>query len=211
MRSIFGFLMIAAVLAGCAPTIGNLTGKIANPDPLAPDYNTVPLGADPLAADAAATDDAAAIAAEALAALEDGADAGADANRPLMSDENNFDAVASRETIQSDAARIERNAQNYQVIEATPLPKPAGDTGPNIVAYALETSHPVGQAMYPRVKLASEFRYKRACSQLGSPDQAQRSFLTRGGPKVDWYGVDPDGDGYACDWDPTPFRKAAGQ
>ena len=28
-----------------------------------------------------------------------------------------------------------------------------------------------------------------------------------GGPKVDPKGIDPDGDGFACYWDPKPFRS----
>ena len=30
--------------------------------------------------------------------------------------------------------------------------------------------------------------------------------LERGGPQRDRLGVDPDGDGFACSWNPTPFR-----
>ena len=38
------------------------------------------------------------------------------------------------------------------------------------------------------------------------PDQAQQDFLAKGGPERDRMGVDPDGDGFACAWDPRPFR-----
>ena len=37
---------------------------------------------------------------------------------------------------------------------------------------------------------------------------AQEAFLKAGGPERDRYGLDPDGDGFACRWDPTPFRAA---
>ncbi|CAN0586593.1 unnamed protein product, partial [Ectocarpus sp. 12 AP-2014] len=40
-------------------------------------------------------------------------------------------------------------------------------------------------------------------------DQAQIAFLEAGGPEKDRNGMDPDGDGFACNWDPTPFRRAA--
>ena len=39
-------------------------------------------------------------------------------------------------------------------------------------------------------------------------DQAQSAFLDSGGPEKDRKGLDPDGDGFACGWDPTPFRNA---
>jgi hypothetical protein len=32
--------------------------------------------------------------------------------------------------------------------------------------------------------------------------------LSNGGPERDRLGLDPDGDGFACYWDPTPFRLA---
>mgnify|MGYP000454045377 CR=1 FL=1 len=48
------------------------------------------------------------------------------------------------------------------------------------------------------------------CAKYASADLAQEDFLQRGGPERDRKGLDPDGDGYACNWDPTPFRAAAG-
>jgi hypothetical protein len=47
-----------------------------------------------------------------------------------------------------------------------------------------------------------------ACAKYASPDLAQQAFLERGGPERDRLGVDPDGDGFACSWDPRPFRTA---
>ena len=38
--------------------------------------------------------------------------------------------------------------------------------------------------------------------------RAQIDFLAKGGPERDRLGVDPDGDGYACAWNPAPFRAA---
>ena len=45
-----------------------------------------------------------------------------------------------------------------------------------------------------------------ACARYGSPDLAQQAFLAAGGPDRDRRGLDPDGDGFACAWDPRPFR-----
>ena len=36
--------------------------------------------------------------------------------------------------------------------------------------------------------------------------QQIKAFLEAGGPKRDRKGLDPDGDGFACAWDPRPFR-----
>lgn len=51
---------------------------------------------------------------------------------------------------------------------------------------------------------------QRNCAGYASPDQAQIDFLANGGPQRDRKGLDPDGDGFACGWDPSPFRSAVG-
>jgi hypothetical protein len=122
-----------------------------------------------------------------------------------ISDENDFDAVSQRETIESDRARIERNRAQYQVIQPGALPTRPGELGPNIVDYALATNHPKGTQLYRR----SSFGAKNAaakCAAYASPDLAQQAFLAKGGPERDRLGLDPDGDGYACAWDPSPYR-----
>ena len=123
-----------------------------------------------------------------------------------ISDEQDFQAVSGRETIESDAERRERQAAAYRVIQPTPVPERAAAGGPNIVEFALSTSHPKGQQVYSRSPFGGENRQARACAEFFAPDQAQQEFLARGGPERDRMGVDPDGDGYACDWDPAPFR-----
>ena len=127
-----------------------------------------------------------------------------------ISDEQDFDAVATRESIESDAARRAQQAAQYQVIAPTALQDP-GDTGPNIVEYALTAPNRLGQAWYSRFFLSGEGRMQRNCSEYRSADEAQRDFLERGGPDRDPRGLDPDGDGFACGWDPAPFLAAVGR
>jgi len=128
-------------------------------------------------------------------------------NNAGISDEQNFDAVASRETIESDAERLERQRAAYQQIAPEALPERTGEAGPNIVAYALQTSNVVGQSIYDRGSV-SERRYQRACGEYPTADQAQQAFLEAGGPERDRRDLDPDGDGFACGWNPAPFRVA---
>lgn len=130
-------------------------------------------------------------------------------DHPEISDENDFDAVAERQTIESDAARIANNKAQYEVVQPEALPVRSGDSQPNIVAFALETKHPKGQSVYARAGLGGEARAQRNCAGYASSDLAQIDFLQRGGPVRDRKGLDPDGDGYACAWDPAPFRKAS--
>lgn len=132
-------------------------------------------------------------------------------DNPSISDEQDFGAVSARETIQSDAARRAQQAAQRQVVQPTALPDRPADTGPNIVAYALTAPNVKGQEWYSRSLLSGQGRFQRNCASYQSADAAQRDFLARGGPNRDPRGIDPDGDGFACGWDPAPFRLAAGQ
>lgn len=125
--------------------------------------------------------------------------------QPRISDEQEFAAVAARESIQSDAERLRRQREQYVVVEPTALPQRSGASGPNIVEFALSTSHAPGTKTYSRSGLRLR-SYESACAPFSSADLAQEEFLRRGGPARDPMGVDPDGDGFACGWDPRPFR-----
>lgn len=226
MRGSLFALMLPLALAACAPEVPEsgvgftAYGSAVNPRPVGsvaptqPVFSTERLGA---AIDAA----------EGRGPVASGPVAGVDLNDPnrprgnepttirpeigemvrpaTISDEQDFDAVAARETIESDAERIARNRAQYTVIQPGALPVRPGESGPNIVEYALATNHPPGVQLYRR----SALRFTDplvACARYGSPDRAQEAFLAAGGPERDRRGLDPDGDGYACGWDPRPFR-----
>lgn len=131
-----------------------------------------------------------------------------DLNNPGISDEQDFSAVSSRESIESDKQRIAANREAYQVIQPKALPSRSGDSGPSVVEFALSTRNQLGEQIYPRTKIMAESRFNKNCAEYTSADQAQQDFLKSGGPKRDRKGLDPDGDGFACYWDPTPFRRA---
>ncbi|MDT8326849.1 MAG: hypothetical protein RQ750_05595 [Roseovarius sp.] len=131
-------------------------------------------------------------------------------NSAGISRENSFEAVGEQRSIEDDASRIAQNRAQYQVIAPEAVGNRPGDVGPNIVAYALGTKHPVGTPVYRRVGINKSGKFERNCAEYASPDLAQVEFLKRGGPERDRLGLDPDGDGYACGWNPTPFRKAVG-
>lgn len=124
-----------------------------------------------------------------------------------ISDEQDFKAVASRETIESDAERLARQRSQYEVIAPTAVPQRTGGSQASIVEFALSTTNAPGEQMYNRSSL-----FKRnpltTCAKYASPDLAQEAFLAKGGPQKDRDGLDPDGDGFACGWDPRPFRNA---
>ena len=129
-------------------------------------------------------------------------------NNPGISDEQDFSAVSARESIESDRERLAAQREAFQIIQPGALPTRPGGNEPSIVQFALATNHARGAAVYSRPSLGAGARFDRNCAKYASSDQAQIAFLKAGGPERDRYGIDPDGDGYACYWDPTPFRAA---
>lgn len=164
-----------------------------------------------------ASSDPARIAAETRSALAQSAPAAQGAAVPPavvdatgISQENSFEAVGAERSIEEDAARIAQIRAQYQLVQPKAIGARPKDVGPNIVAYALASKHAVGTPVYRRMGLNMDGKAARNCAKYPSPDQAQLEFLRRGGPDRDPHGLDPDGDGYACSWDPGPFRKAVG-
>lgn len=129
-------------------------------------------------------------------------------NNPTISDEQDFQAVAGRQSIESDAERRRVQSSQYQVIAPKAVPSRPGGGGKTPVEFALETSHPVGQKVYRR-SVFSASKAEKACSAYRSAELAQDAFLRAGGPQKDKLGVDPDGDGYACSWNPAKYRSVA--
>lgn len=238
MRYVIPSLAILA-LAACDPTVpdsgagvgfrnydeyqkaqalrdAQLAGQpLADPLALSAEQSTVDQGPLSTVASTLPETEAERLAAETAAALNE---AGTDAAAPLpqvalapsgISNENDFADVSALRTIENDAQLIEQNRAQYEVVQPTALPSRTGREGPNIVSYALNTSNVVGQHVYKRL-IASAAREQRNCARYASPDQAQADFLAKGGPEKDRLGIDPDGDGFACAWDPAPFRKVNG-
>ncbi|RBO53455.1 hypothetical protein DSD19_08690 [Rhodovulum sp. BSW8] len=129
-------------------------------------------------------------------------------NHAGISDEQSFAAVSARETIASDRERLEQQREQYTFIQPEPLPPRQGGNGASIIEYALSTTNPLGQQVYKRGRAVAPETLARRCAKYGSDDHAQEAFLKNGGPERDRLGIDPDGDGFACYWDPSPFRLA---
>ena len=75
----------------------------------------------------------------------------------------------------------------------------------NIAAFARSTINPVGKRIYRRNYIGSSNKPNN-CSRFRIKDDSQRYFLANGGPELDPLKLDPDGDGYACFWNPEVFR-----
>ncbi|WP_139212290.1 hypothetical protein [Jannaschia pohangensis] len=130
-----------------------------------------------------------------------------DRDNPNLSREQDFAAVSAQRDIEADAERLRAARQQYQLVQPTELQRP-DSTGPNIFAYALNDARPVGtNGAFRRGLTASSSRSAQKCQGYRSDDIAQEDFLAAGGPERDRLGLDPDGDGNACAWDPAVVRN----
>jgi hypothetical protein len=88
------------------------------------------------------------------------------------------------------------------VVQPSQATVPQTDPSVNVTLYAQRTTNPVGERVYARRPGLGG-----ACGRYRSADEAQRAFLAAGGPDSDPRGLDPDGDGFACAFDPEPYRQ----
>lgn len=132
---------------------------------------------------------------------------GGTAGTPLDDDRLNL-AEYTLEQQRIDAAIAERElaeARERLVIVQPDSTVPQPVTGANIAVFAKQTTHAVGEQRYSRG--FNPFAPRGNCRRFTSADEAQRAFLAEGGPERDPRNLDPDGDGFACAWDPEPYRR----
>ena len=103
------------------------------------------------------------------------------------------------------AGNAAKTPANVPVTTSGPYP---GST-PVLVRYAHQEQQNPGSNVYKRTG-GSVLDAGRTCSGYASADIAQRAFIAAGGPILDPKGMDPDGDGFVCGWDPRPVRNASG-
>lgn len=192
------------------PATGEVTSPPLVPQPVpGPTTEAVPPVAPVVPAIPAATD-AAQAAPVATDPTQAAAAPAAEGNALGISDTQDFKAVSARESIESNKARIEADKASYQQIQPTALPeRDASAKVSAVVAYAISAPNRLGQAIYDRSSVSPE-KHQAACMAFTSEEAAQEAFLKAGGPKRDPKKLDPDGDGFACKFDPTPFQQARG-
>lgn len=125
---------------------------------------------------------------------------------PIDADRLNLNEF-SLEQQKIDAALAEQRlaSARSQLVVIQPTGVPVEARGVNVALFAQQTTHPVGARIYPRGGRG----FGSNCGRYASADDAQRAFLAAGGPNTDQLGLDPDGDGFACKWDPAPYRALA--
>lgn len=127
-------------------------------------------------------------------------------NNPTISDTQDFEAVTERISIEEDKKILEAQREEFRVIAPTALPGRGGNSV-NVAEFALTTTNAIGEKLYSRFNPIGGALTKQACKRYRLPDDAQEAFLKAGGPERDPKSLDPDGDGFACDWSPETYRK----
>lgn len=127
------------------------------------------------------------------------------------------EAIAGRSPVPAPATMGVRSGSRssgnapVQIVPDEMLPKtetgPYPGSTPVLVRYAFEANHQPGTVTYSR-STGSQAQAARVCASYESTDAAQTAFLAAGGPQSDPRGMDPDGDGFVCGWNPAPFRKS---
>lgn len=132
-----------------------------------------------------------------------GIEAGATGDVTFL-DPNSLEAIAEGAIAESEQASggVFDNIQPQQAGDVLPPP-----LIPRVAAFALRTTHLPGQRQWRRNPLRADGQ--AMCAQFASRDEAQDRFLRDGGPERDPNGLDPDGDGFVCGFDPSALRASA--
>lgn len=132
-------------------------------------------------------------------AIEDGA-----SGDVTFLDPTSLEAVAEGAIIASEQASggVFDSIQPQQAGDVLPPP-----LIPRVAAFAIRTTHQPGQRQWRRNPLRADGQ--GLCAQFPTRDQAQDRFLADGGPERDPNGMDPDGDGFVCGFDPNELRASA--
>ena len=127
-------------------------------------------------------------------------------SQSLISDEQDFAAVSDRESIESDAARLER--QRSARLDFLPEEIPQSPGFSSVADFAFNTTNQVGTKAYSRFgSFFAQHSLAQRCAEFGNNYAAQQAFLDAGGPMTDKLRLDPDGDGFACGWTPDIYRN----
>ncbi len=205
MRLACGAILVGGALAGCT------TGDVYAPsDPILrqvqPTAGPAPGAYSPSASSSGGADFAGTI----ESALAEGGVANpglppAPSGTPLDADTLNLTLYTiEQQKIDARIAEQQLAEARSQLVIVQPESVPQAAGGVNIALYAQQSTNALGEPLYGRGVAG---RVRSGCARYASADEAQRAFLASGGPTRDTLRLDPDGDGFACGWDPAPYRQ----
>ncbi len=120
-------------------------------------------------------------------------------------DLNQFSQEEQKRQREEDARRIAEARSQLVVVQPEAIQQV--DDSANVAKYARATTHTIGTKLHRRPAFASKSNSLRTCLKFATAEEAQRRFLATGGPTTDQFNLDPDGDGFACGFDPQPYRS----
>lgn len=124
----------------------------------------------------------------------------------------NGKAVAGKAVVVTPVAvtPVMRGPGTVAVAPVAAAPVAVVRSAPTLDAYARANTQTPGTRVYARpVGYGAVDASPQSCAAYPDPAAAQAAFLAQGGPAVDPLGLDPDGDGFVCGWDPARYRSAA--
>ena len=106
-----------------------------------------------------------------------------------------------------DAAIAERELASArdQLVVVQPGPLPNRVEGVNIALFAKQTTQRGGRVDLPALGGARVAGVGN-CGRFRDARRGAARVPGRRRAGADRYGIDPDGDGFACQWDPAPYR-----
>lgn len=131
----------------------------------------------------------------------------ADGTGPALDDDriNLMQWTLEQQKIDAAVAQQQLDAARSRLVVVQPGQLPDRVDGVNVALYAQQSTNALGQRTFDRT-VGARVAGVGACGRYRDPDAAQRAFLGAGGPQSDRLGLDPDGDGFACSFDPAPYR-----
>ena len=120
-----------------------------------------------------------------------------DLSQSTMEQQNIEKAQAEKFHLEAQQKRI--------IIDPQPTSEPNEKSEINVALYGRLTSNKVGEQIYTRIK--TKRKKTDPCRRFVAADDAQRFFLEHSGPQKDLWNLDPDGDGFACHWNPELYRN----
>ena len=132
-----------------------------------------------------------------------------DLETSLSSDDGRLDLSLStleQQNVEKEKAKqsLLNARQKRTIVKPVDIEELKQESSVNVVLFARQTSNNVGEKLYNRI--TTKRKNSTRCLRFVSADDAQRFFLEKDGPEKDHWDLDPDGDGFACKWDPKPYR-----
>lgn len=188
-------VLMCAALAGCASTVSVPDANVTEVPMTgtASSYGAADLSGEPRPVDPM------------LPPVGVGAPSADGTGRALDQDRINLmQWTLEQQKIDAAKAQSDLDAARRQLVVFQPTNVPT-ENGVNVALFARQTTNQVGETLYAR-SFTGRVTGMGACGRYRSADDAERAFLAAGGPERDALGLDPDGDGFACDWNPAPYR-----